>query len=223
MSVLVVAATKGGVGKTTLAAAIAAEGSRRGKQVAVIDIDPQSSLGQFVDARREFQGKDDIRLIEVGDGKHLDRTLEAALQGHHDLLVIDTPPGSIERTALAVGVANLVLIPVRPSPIDVQSMDAIAELAREKGRDFVFVLNQTTPRSAMTEHARSYLSRLGPVLDVEIGSRQNYSRAMLDGLTAGEISNSAPAEAEIVALYDAIEKRLRAGARKVSAKARIAS
>ena len=216
MSVVVVAATKGGVGKTTLSAALAVEARRRGKKVAVIDVDPQSSLAQWVDARHEFQGKDDIRLIELG--KYLDKSHEAALKEDVDWLVIDTPPGSIDRTEQAVAIADLVLIPVRASPIDVQSMDAIAELAVEKGRDFVFVLNATSPRSAMTEHARTYLSRLGAVLDGEIGSRQSYARAMLDGQTAQEAPGSGPAEAEIAKLYDAIEKRMRASARRATLK-----
>jgi chromosome partitioning protein len=108
--------------------------------------------------------------------------------------------------------ADLVVIPCRPSPLDVEAISVMVELCQQHGHDFVFVLTGTTPRSAMTAGARDYLKRLGDVLEVEITHRQSYSSAMILGGAAPE--KDATARAEIAGLWEAILKRLKVAARK---------
>lgn len=200
------AATKGGCSKTTLAASLSTEASRKHK-VAILDLDPQQSLARW----------HEIRVREVGDIAHPallpysrtpDRTLAKAAGDGFDYVIVDSPPGSVKHTVAAMALADLTVIPVRPSPIDVEAVTVMVELCREHGCGFVFALTGTTPRSSMTTGARQYLKPLGDVLDVEMANRQSYASAMILGNAAPE--NDPAARAEIAALWIAIIKRLAA-------------
>jgi chromosome partitioning protein len=216
MAVIVLAGTKGGVGKTTLAAALAVEASRKKKRVAIIDLDGQQSLARWHELRETHHAGNTIVLIPVG--KHPDVDIDAAVKAGYDWLIIDALPGSVARTELAVQVADLVVVPVRPSPIDVETMGAITELSEEHGRDFFFVLNQTIPRSSMTQGARSYLQEhMGEVSELEITMRQPHASAMMSGSSAAEAEPRSSAATEIAALWSEIEKRVARTAAKKSA------
>lgn len=219
MPVIVVAATKGGVGKTTLAAALAVEASRKNQRAAIVDLDPQQSLARWHELRVNETGEaEHPALIPVG--KYPDEALASAESGAWDWIIVDCPPGSVRRTDQGVAVADLVVIPSRPSPLDVEAIDVMVELC--EGRPFVFVLNATAPRSAMTAGARQYLAAKGDVLDIEISNRQTYASAMILGGTAAE--KDGPARAEIAALWEAIVKRVRSlGKKKVASKGRLAT
>lgn len=204
MPMLVLAATKGGVGKTTLAAALAVEASRKSQRVAIVDLDPQQSLARWHELRTNETG-DAERPALIPVGKYPDEALADAAAGEWDWVIVDCPPGSVRRTDQGVASADLVLIPSRPSPLDVEAIDVMVELCED--RPFLFVLNATAPRSAMTAGARQYLASKGDVLDVEITNRQSYASAMILGGTASE--KDGPARAEIAALWEAIVKRVR--------------
>lgn len=211
MRVLTVAATKGGVGKTTLVANLALEGIRRGKKVAILDLDPQGSLIRWHELRSSYRkGSADTPHLIIRK-RYIDSAIHEAAEQGWDILLIDTPPGSIERTEQAVAEADLVIVPVRPSPIDVESMDAIVELCEEQGARFAFVLNSTKPRSTMTEGARAALARQGEVLDLEVLDRVAYAAAMLKGSSGAETDKAAAGE--IAALWDALDERMRAAER----------
>ena len=208
MRTLVVASSKGGVGKTTLAAALAVEASAK-HRVAIMDLDPQQSLARWHDIRVAADSDADPDLIEVGKRPEVD--IARALKGKFDWLIIDTPAGSLVRTKLAVDVADLVVIPVRPSPLDVEAVNATVELCDACTRNRILVLNGTGPKSAMTAGARSYLSsRYGGVLDCEIGYREVHAAAMVSGETAAELEAKGPAAIEIRTLWAAIEQAIAA-------------
>jgi chromosome partitioning protein len=205
MPVIVLAATKGGCGKSTLAAALAVEASRKGVKVAIIDLDPQQSLARWHELRLTEAGKDTPALVPLG--KYPDRTLAKAAADGWDCVIVDCPPGSVRLTSQAMAVADFVVIPVRPSPLDVEALDVMVELCEQYERPFAFVLNATAPRSSMTAGAREYMAKKGPVLDVEVLNRQPYASAMILGSTASEADPKGSAGKEIAALWDAIAKR----------------
>lgn len=210
MPVIVLAATKGGVGKTTLSAVLAVEAARRGMRVALIDLDPQQSLARWHELRGvRGHSIEAIRLIEPGKHEETQAQVRRALKEGADWVIIDTPPALILRIEPAVSVADLVVVAVQPSPLDVEAIDPIAELATAHARDFVFVLNRTSPRSKLTQSAIEYLSAGGEVLDVEVGNRQAYAGAMIDGRTAPEAEPKGASVAEIASLWDAIETRVK--------------
>jgi chromosome partitioning protein len=210
MLVLAMAASKGGVGRTTLAACLAVEASRQGKRIGLLDLDPQRSLARWWELR---EGEPELGLgdrpLNLIEAKYIDEAIGKARSEDIEILIIDCPPGSIAVTEQVVALADFVLIPSRPSPLDIEAMDAVVELAREAGVPFAFVLNAVLARSTMTAGARGKLTDLGEVLEEKVVNRQGYAAAMLRGAVLAEVAKQEPPAAEMEALWSAVEKRLR--------------
>ena len=116
--ILTVAQQKGGVGKTTIAAQLAVAWASAGRSVAVVDVDPQGTMSAWYGLREEWLGPDDTGLtFERLDLRRLAPVAER-LARDHDFVVIDCPPHAEADTRSAMRVADLVLVPVQPTPID---------------------------------------------------------------------------------------------------------
>ena len=216
MQRLVLASPKGGVSKTTLAACLSVEASLHLKRVACIDLDPQQSLAMWHGLRADTGAASKPELVPTGAklGSALDRV--RAQPELPDLLVIDCPPGSVGLTRRGVEGASLVVVPMKASPLDVETADLMKHLCTETGVPFVFLLTQVNARrQTMTAGARDFLKERGTVLDVEISDRQSYAEAMLGGLTGPEKDKTA--KAEIGALWQALRKRLATGKGRAAA------
>jgi chromosome partitioning protein len=133
----------------------------------------------------------------------------ARLKSHHDLVIIDSPPHAETEAKVAVRAANLVLVPVQPSPMDVWAMAPTLELARHEKVPILVVLNRVPPRGKVVQLMGSQLAeqRL-PVATVTIGNRLPFAHAMLEGRTVLEQDAKGTAAAEIRALADEISARL---------------
>jgi chromosome partitioning protein len=204
MQRLVVASPKGGTGKTTIAACLAVEASLHLRRVACIDLDPQQSLAMWHALRARMDGPE---MVPTGArlGSALDRV--RAQPDPPNLVIVDTPPGSVGLTRRALEGASLALITTKASPLDTEAVDIACELCAEMNVPFTFLLTMVQPRrSAMTAGARSFLVEKGPVLDTEITDRQAYVQAMLSGMTGPEKDKAA--QAEIAAVWQALGKKL---------------
>lgn len=203
MLTIAIASTKGGTGKTTLTAALGVRAREDNMRVALIDADPQGSLRDWYEERTPDDG-----LMLMADDKVV-AAFEGARKKKFDLCLIDTPPGYVDVLRPSVRVADLVVVPLRPSPgLDVLAVDAVVDLCKEQSKPFVFVLSQVIPRST-TQHVRGALSGIGKVCDQEIGMRQAYVTAMSRGMSGAEAE--AKAREEIDAVWQ-IVKRLAKGA-----------
>ena len=185
MRVLTIASQKGGTGKTTLAAHLAVEAESAGAgPVAVVDTDPQGSLAAWWNIRTAdtplFAA---VNISEIAE--HLAR-LEA--QGIA-LVVIDTPPQRIETIEAANTVADLVLIPARPSPHDLRAVAVLVDMVEQAGKPFCFVVNGATPRSTIAVDAVRALAEHGKVAPVTMHHRVDFAASMIDGRTVGELSH----------------------------------
>lgn len=204
MKTIVIAASKGGVGKTTLAASLAVEAARKSR-TGLIDLDPQQSLARWHDLRSERDADCEPQLIEVG--KRPEAAFARARRQHLDWLFVDTPGGSLSRMKLAIDAADLVLLPVRPSPLDVEAMEPVVELCDVVAKPFVFILNGVHKSTVMTEGARTYLeTRYGHVLIEQLSLHEAHAEAMLSGATVCELDAHHPAAAEMRALWSKIEQ-----------------
>lgn len=204
MYVLAVASRKGGSGKTTLAGHLAVEAERRGHgPVAVMDIDPQGSLSEWWNVREAptpLFANTTLDKLAIG----IDQLAEAGI----NLVVIDTPPAITGAIRHVVDVADLVLVPTRPSPHDLRSVASTVALVEDQGKPLVFAINGATPRARITGEAVVALSQHGPLAPSIIHQRVDFASSMIDGRTVMELSAKSLATAEIERLWDYISRRL---------------
>ena len=185
MRTVLVFSGKGGAGKTTLARELAVAGCLAGRNVALVDLDPQAGLtGWF--GRRQANVP---ALVTLPSDHRLDRIAAAGVEE----LVIDLPPGVPTYVASLIAKASVVLVPVRPSPDD---LVAAAAIARSLGRHpaWAFVLSQAPPRSRLVDGALRQLAALGRVAPASLGFRQDYPAAAIDGMAAVEFPTTKSAD-----------------------------
>jgi chromosome partitioning protein len=202
MKTIVITSQKGGSGKTMLAAHLAVEAERTGEgPVWLIDTDRQGTLSRWHE-RREAEVP---QLGQVPFGQ-IKSGLAALDKNHHAAFcLIDTAPTISDQTASLVTYADLVVIPVRPSPSDLWAVAETVELVQAAGRPFIFVLTQAKPQASITAQAVAALSQHGRVAQAFIADRVAYAAAMTGGNTAPELAAKGPAAEEITALWKEIK------------------
>jgi chromosome partitioning protein len=194
--VITVAQQKGGTGKTTLAANLgtALAATRR---VALLDIDPQHSLTRWHALRPQTAAK--LTFSDVSGWRvtgELDR-----LKAAHDIVVIDSPPQIDTDARLAIRGANLVLIPVQPSPPDIWAAEGTLKLAAAEKRRAAMVLNRVPAAGKLRETIAAQLKADGrPLLLATIGNRTGFATAFADGLGITEAAPRSIAANELRAL-----------------------
>ncbi len=199
--IITIAQQKGGAGKTTLAAQLAVVWALQGRQLALLDIDPQGSLAAWAELRR-------ARLGDAGMGFEF-----AALSGWRaaewverharetDYVIVDSPPHAEMEARIALRAATLVVVPLQPSPLDLWSSATTLRLAREEHRPILAVLNRVPARSSLVETVMAELARDGvPLAAATLGSRVAFAQAMAQGSGVVETAPGSLAAAEITAL-----------------------
>jgi len=147
-------AQKGGVGKTTIAVNLAVAA---GLKTALFDLDQQESAVIWADRR-----KTETPHVEFLTERRLPEALKAAEQGKFDLVIIDTPPAAGPQAFTAAQAADLILIPCRPSLVDLDAIRRTAQLVKSAGVP-AFVVFNAAPHSATTllEDARAIVVGAG--------------------------------------------------------------
>jgi chromosome partitioning protein len=214
MKLIAVASQKGGSGKTTLAAHLAVEAERAGNgPVMLIDADPQRTLTQWWEDRSAGGSFTPGLLKRTGTAAgesefNLLPDMESMREYGANFVFVDTPPGLSTEIQEAVRFADLVLIPVRPSPHDLRASAATVALARAFAKDTMFVLNGATVRTRICADAILALAQHGPVAPVIVHQRVGYASAMIDGGTANELYPSSKAAQEITSLWRFLKDRM---------------
>ena len=202
--VITVAQQKGGTGKTTLAANLAAA-LAPSRKVALLDIDPQHSLAHWIGLRPETAAK--LTFSDVSGWRvtgELDR-----LKAGHEIVVIDTPPQIDTDARLAIRGANIVLIPVQPSPPDIWAAEGTLKLAATEKRQAAMVLNRVPSSGKLRETMAAQLKRDGkPLLTATIGNRTGFATAFAEGLAVTETAPRSIAAKELRALLSELLERI---------------
>lgn len=196
MKTIGIVGQKGGCGKSVLSVHLAVCAARKGKRVAVIDLDPQGT----VSAWRALRVSEDVAVspARIQDLRALLADLER--QGV-DWTVIDTAGRAESAASTVMAASTLVLVPCRPFAPDVAASGTTARQAQLSRARAWFVLNAVPPLGTRAEEAREALSALLPVAPVELGQRLAYADALNDGRSVEELGPNGKAAAEIQALY----------------------
>jgi len=210
-SVITVAQQKGGSGKTTLAANLAVGFLQAGKSVALVDIDPQGSLGRW------FMTRADTDPLLV-DG--LEFTTSSAwgisyecrkLSGRFDIVIIDTPPKADSDLRPALRVADLVVVPVATSQVDLWATEGVLDLAEREGKPALIVLNRGRPGTRLLQEVAEAAAKLDAmVATAQLANRVIYAEALGKGRGASEAART-PARAEVADLTAEVAQLLQAG------------
>ena len=211
MKIIVINSQQGGSGKTTLAAHLAVEAERAGDgPVYLIDTDPQGTLSTWHEHRAaETPQRVEVPLADLSAGLAVLKQRKAAY------CFIDTAPTRTDENATLFALADLVLVPIRPSPSDLWAAAATVALLKERSIPFLFVLNQAKANASITAQAAAALSHYGRVAETFIADRVPYAAAMTDGRTAIELAPKGPAAIETMALWTNVKACLHAGMQKI--------
>lgn len=202
---------KGGVGKTTLSLHLAHRFTLSGARVLVIDADPQGSARDWLEARETT-----APFVVVGlDRPTLHRDIDK-LRRDYDVVVIDSPPRVTDIARSAILAADLVVIPVQPSPFDVwAAQDTVALIhdasSFKENIKSVFAINREIVNTAIGREVSEALATSElPVLSAHVSQRVSFAESIAQGQTVFETKNDAKAIAEIQAFGTAILEYLTA-------------
>lgn len=204
MKTIALLSQKGGVGKTTLALHLAVGWTQRGQNVAVIDIDPQVSAAKWGDRREAARP-----VVRSAQAKRLPQELDTIRKAGGEIVVIDTAPRADAVILGVAKVADLVVIPCRPSILDLEALADTLELVQTADVPILTVLNAVVPHVPDTALAEDAIAQLGAaVCPIRIHRRVTFSRALLRGLTAQEYEPRGKAAREIEQLFWIVDERI---------------
>jgi chromosome partitioning protein len=206
--VITVAQQKGGSGKTTLAINLAVEFSRQGLKIALLDTDPQGSLGRWFMARRDRLGDPGIDL-STASAWGVSYECEK-LRKTTDLVIVDTPPKVDADLRPALREADLVLVPVASSHVDLWATDGVLDLVAREHRRALVVLNRAKAGTRLAEEVAEAAGQLAEVAAARFGQRVVFAETLGQGLAVPEAGKSIAAT-EVSALAAEVLAALQEG------------
>jgi chromosome partitioning protein len=216
MSIIAVAGRKGGIGKSTIVGNLAAEFAARKRKVVVLDADPQHSLMVWAE-HGDGMLRGCVRKVENGSAGELKTEVRKAA-GNADVILIDTPPGAPETAYAAAMIADLMLLPCGPSPLDLFALKEALNLAlrartvrRTKKPRIRFVPSKILVSTKLGRSLSSSLEKMGRKVLPPIGQRIVLAEAVAQGLTIAEYAPSSVARGEFRELAKAVDKILQKG------------
>ena len=203
--VITICQQKGGTGKTTLAVHLAlAFAKLHNLKIAIIDTDPQGSLGKWFVVRTEKKVSNEnltFKTASLWGAQYESKTLKK----DHDIVIIDTPPKIESDARPSIEAADLVLIPVTPSHVDFWATEAIIEIAKKAGKKIFIQINRANQRSKLVKKTHEYIKSINvKSTNTLIGHRQIYASSMGEGKTAIEKQKKSNAVEEIKKLSEQI-------------------
>jgi chromosome partitioning protein len=208
LKVIAFESQKGGTGKTTLALHMGVAAAEDGERVVIVDTDPQASATGWK-LNREAERPVVVSIRGAGD---IDGVITAARHDDMTLCIIDTAPHADPDAARIARLADLVVMPCRPTALDLAAASNAARITRAAQANGVFVLSACPPRAPEIEEARTALGGNGfDVCPVTITERRAFSRALATGRTVTEFEGKGKAAKEIRGLWQWLKGRLNHG------------
>lgn len=200
MKTIAVLQQKGGVGKTTIATALAVAAVMEGKQAAVFDLDPQGSAAFWHDARKS----EEPAVVSVQPVR-LRHMLAAAAEAGTEIVIIDAPPVAKDVAYQAAELSDYILVPTKPAVLDVMAMTETLKLVRRATDPPVphaVVLTFCPLQGREVTDTEDAVRKLGAIVaPVRLHNRIAFSRAQQSGLSALEFEPDGKAADELRQLY----------------------
>ena len=208
--VITISQQKGGSGKTTLAVHLALAFIKyHNLKVAVIDTDPEGSLGKWFMIRTEKKVSNDnltFKTASLWGAQYESKTLKK----DHDIVIIDTPPKIESDARPSIESADLVLIPVAASHVDFWATGAIVDIAKKANKKILIQINRSSQRSKLISKTNEFIKSLDlSATKTIIGNRQIFAASMGEGKTAIEKQKKSNAVEEIKNLSEQILSELK--------------
>ena len=211
MAIIAVIQQKGGVGKSTISANLAGEMVRFGRSVAVIDLDPQRSLVNWAKLGNGLLSE----LVEAGNitSPSAFQTKVSAAAQQMERVILDSPPGLPDTGLMAALLADLVILPVTPSPLDIiagqesMAMMREAQVKRNNTKPMIrFTPSRVSVNTLLSRDLTATLERLGEGVLPGTCQRVVVAEAVIQGLTVGEYAPGSKAHEEFKQLAMAVER-----------------
>lgn len=220
MRSIAIVSQKGGTGKTTLATHLAVIAANAGTSV-LIDLDPQCSTADWWG--RRYRALDDPLqanplLSALPPSKLLEKKDQFARAGL-DTLIVDTAPDHehLDGINAAIAVADIILVPTRPSSVDLRAIRHTLDLLKRQTTPYFVVVNQAQPHTQMATAAVEQLHKSCPTLNAQVRLLTEFQVAMSEGKTATETSPKGQAANDIIGLWAEILTRLHNTPERLSA------
>ena len=196
--VITISQQKGGTGKTTLAVHLALAFIKyHNLKVAIIDTDPQGSLGKWFVIRSEKKVSNynlTFKTASLWGAQYESKTLKK----DNDIVIIDTPPKIESDARPSIEASDLVIIPMTPSHVDFWATEAIIDIAKKAKKKILIQINRANRRSKLISKTNEYINSINvSATKTIIGHRQIYASSMGEGKTAVEKQKKSNAVEEI--------------------------
>lgn len=206
---ITVAQQKGGAGKSTITAQLAVTYAQAGKKVGVVDIDPQGSLAMWFEVRKMLvdAAGGGITFLQAS-GWRLSTELDR-MKRDLDLILVDSPPHAETDVRIAVRAADLILVPMQPTPLDLWATQPTLDLAKKEKSAAIVVFNRTPPKGKLVDAVKAKILQAElPVADTVLGNRVAFAASMMEGKGVVESNPRHTATKEIKALAAEIGAKL---------------
>jgi chromosome partitioning protein len=200
---------KGGAGKTTLSTNLARALQLGGDKVLLVDSDPQGSARDWNAA-----GNGELLPVIGLDRPTLAKDIQA-IRDNQDWIIIDGAPQIADLAVAAIKCADLILIPVQPSPYDVWACEDLVDIIKTRQEvangkpKAAFVISRVIKNTQLSKEIGEALEGYGlPVFKHFTSQRVIFPKSAATGLTVMDADESGEAAAEIRAIAQELKEFL---------------
>lgn len=202
MKTIALVTQKGGSGKSTICVSLAVAAQEAGHAVCILEMDRQATVTQWSQTRKGAAPE----VAQVPPDA-LETVMSRVRQGDYDFIFIDTPGIDSPGTNAAIRLADLCLIPCRPTPADLRAVGPTLGAIHRLEKAFAFILNQTPPKSYRVRDTAEGLKVLGMLAEVNVVMRNDHQDAMGTGQGVTELNPTGAAADEMRKLWAWVENR----------------